>query len=569
MRTLTFFICILLSFAVHAKDNVQFYLEKYGRADPQHEYVQRAETVFKRIVAVADKKHHRYPQLAIVKSPANPWAIALPDGYIVIGSKTLEICYKNVSKQIGDTRIAFILGHELAHLANDDFWHQEVAQFSQQNQALTQVLKNYPQQREKELAADDRGFIYAAIAGYPVDKLLTQDFFQHWQKQATTQIHSQTHPDPTARQQMLQARLRDILQKLPLFHFGVRLSHFERCKDAIYFLREFQKVFPAREVFNNLGFCYLQLARQALGETAYFYWMPLLLDTHSQADDLDLAPQAPLRSIDPSRSADKWLLQAKDFLELAVKTDPYYLPAQLNLAVTLIYLKEIYQARAVIEKARKLQADNLMVQGLRALILYEEGLETDMWSYAIQSLQKLITDNKDVPASLIYNAARLLDIRGRAGSAVLWEKLAQQNATLPPAIRLIVCKKTVCPQVKTMNKPLKQWVLPLKPGAYIRRDKQAQQVLKKCQVLPFDWQLELYGKIYQNRQQNYELLEIAGYAEMLVLKNVSHLMPSSLQDYCATALQTRQIAQGELHFCQDWAAVITNQQVKQVWLVKN
>jgi len=80
MRTLFLISCLLLSFTIQAKDNVQFYLEKYGRADP--------------------------------------WAIALPDGYIIIASQTLDICYKNVSKEIGDTRIAFILGHELAHLAN-------------------------------------------------------------------------------------------------------------------------------------------------------------------------------------------------------------------------------------------------------------------------------------------------------------------------------------------------------------------------------------------------------------------------------------------------------------------
>uniref|UniRef100_UPI0033657273 M48 family metalloprotease n=1 Tax=Candidatus Albibeggiatoa sp. nov. BB20 TaxID=3162723 RepID=UPI0033657273 len=548
--------------------NVQFYLEKHGRANPQNEYVQHTEAVFKRIVAVADKKHHRYPQLAIINSPTDPWAIALPDGYIVIASKTLDICYKNVSKEIGDTRIAFILGHELAHLANDDFWHQEVAQFSHQNQALSKALQHRPQQKEKELAADDRGFIYAAIAGYPVDKLLSQDFFQHWQQQTTSHIHSQTHPNPQARQQMLQARLEHILQKLPLFHFGVRLSHFERCEDAVYFLREFQKVFPAREVLNNLGFCYLQLARQELGQAAYFYWMPLLLDTHSHADNLDLAPASPRRSIEPVHSADKWLLQAKDFLELAIKTDPYYVPAQLNLAVTLVYLKEIYQARAIIEKARKLEPDNLMIQGLRALILYEEGLETDMWSQAIQLLQKLIAQ-KEAPMSLVYNTARLLDIRGRAGSAVSWQRLAQQVETLPPAIQLIVCKKTECPNQDKTSSISKKWTLPLQLGTYIRRDKQAQQVLKNSQFLPFDWQLALYGKIYQNPQQGYEFLEMAGYLEMVVLNHVSEISPIMLQEYCATPLQQRQIAQGELHFCQDWAALVINQQLKQVWLVKN
>jgi hypothetical protein len=42
------------------------------------------------------------------------------------------------------------------------------------------------------------------------------------------------------------------------------------------FFREFQKVFPGREVLNNLGYCYLQLARQEMeAERAYFYCLQL------------------------------------------------------------------------------------------------------------------------------------------------------------------------------------------------------------------------------------------------------------------------------------------------------
>jgi hypothetical protein len=40
-------------------------------------------------------------------------------------------------------------------------------------------------------------------------------------------------------------------------------------------------------VLDNLGYCYVQLARQEMEvERAYFYWLPLLLDGETRAQAL-------------------------------------------------------------------------------------------------------------------------------------------------------------------------------------------------------------------------------------------------------------------------------------------
>jgi len=49
--------------------------------------------------------------------------LALKDGTILLSQKGMEICYQAEDKNIGDARVAFVLGHEMAHLGNDDFWH--------------------------------------------------------------------------------------------------------------------------------------------------------------------------------------------------------------------------------------------------------------------------------------------------------------------------------------------------------------------------------------------------------------------------------------------------------------
>ena len=99
------------------------YSETDGRNDPR---VQEVFTVFEKVKNVADIVVSRIPRLFIIDTAAEPYAIALPDGAIIINRKTLDICYSDVDEQKAFQRLAYILGHELAHLSNNDFLHREV-----------------------------------------------------------------------------------------------------------------------------------------------------------------------------------------------------------------------------------------------------------------------------------------------------------------------------------------------------------------------------------------------------------------------------------------------------------
>jgi len=50
---------------------------------------------------------------------------ALRDGNIVLWRSAIDASYSR-SKDEFEARLAFILGHELGHLANDDYWHLEL-----------------------------------------------------------------------------------------------------------------------------------------------------------------------------------------------------------------------------------------------------------------------------------------------------------------------------------------------------------------------------------------------------------------------------------------------------------
>jgi Zn-dependent protease with chaperone function len=142
------------------KDEVAFYIDTYGEVLPaQDPKVARAHRVFERVRAVADKNSKRLSQLVVVNSRADPWAIALPDGHIVLSKQAVAICHQEASLEEAEARLAFVLGHELAHLAHDDFWHHEVHGFLAAHTGTRQLadfLRSHRPIKERELAADDK-----------------------------------------------------------------------------------------------------------------------------------------------------------------------------------------------------------------------------------------------------------------------------------------------------------------------------------------------------------------------------------------------------------------------------
>ena len=129
--TLATLLCFLTSQNVPAanmspRDSTKWLQDNYLELDAKESpLVARAHQVFNRVKAAADKTSGKLPELLILNRSPGLYAAALPDGGIVLARKALEICYANSSVKTGDARLAFILGHELAHLANNDFRHLE------------------------------------------------------------------------------------------------------------------------------------------------------------------------------------------------------------------------------------------------------------------------------------------------------------------------------------------------------------------------------------------------------------------------------------------------------------
>jgi len=560
--------CHSISFAA-VDEQAGFYIERFGRADSKDPLVARAYKVFQRVKAVADKKQHRWAKLIIINQTRQLFAVALPDGNIVLSKHAIDRSYKNVKKQQGDARLAFIFGHELAHLANDDFWHKEFFQ-AVKAKDIRQILKRYDKNsaKTKEIAADDRGFVYAAMAGYDVQFLARSDnFLDAWQGQAPKQV---IHPQAKERKQLLISRFTTLLDKLSLFKIGVQLSHFDRCDDAIYFLTDFQKYFPSREVLNNLGYCHLQTAKNLLHDPKALYWTPSLLDTESLLAKFSRGSTRGIEESYTSSSA-QHLERARELLIAATQADKYYTPAFVNLAITNLYLNEVYDARAAIEKAyhltKKAKQDTQNIEALRAIILYKEGEGgTDTWVQAMDTLRTLAQQPNASPM-VIYNTALLLKLRKRSGDDVLWQRLSQQVADLPIEIQSIVCEKYECTYPNQLEKT-KAWQRVIPMGTYIKGKAELQSKLKKWQKTYYDLGTELYGDIYHTPAQNTSLLTLVGYTELLSFKPKTPVKVDQLDNYCGSYLQQQTTATGRVISCDDWAALIYQGEntVAEVWI---
>jgi hypothetical protein len=58
--------------------------------------------------------------------------------------------------------------------------------------------------------------------------------------------------------------------------------------------------------------------------------------------------------------------------------------------------------------------------------------------------------------------------------------------------------------------------------------------------------------------------------KMVVLKELAHLTPKNLPNYCGYPLHQRSVFNGTLWSCRDnWAAWVADEKVKEVWVMKN
>lgn len=406
-RIIPIFTMALLSSApLHAaadKGRADYWLKSYKEireGDLSH----RTTEVFKKVLSAADRRKGVEPRVHVIDYDGLPWAQSLDDGSIILTKRAVEFCIKGRDRETGDARLAFVLGHELAHQLNADFWPYRFESSTKNNPEFSSVRKFSRSPvaiKGMELEADQYGIIYAALAGYRTDVIVSKDvnFFEEWFKTTERQFPTLKQERDSLNQRVfaVSSRLKEVSSRIEFFHAGAIAYNIGWYKEAIALFNEFLKYYPAREVYHNIGTAHLKLALKNYRETRGMDSMPFYLsiedDPSTRADAIEVAREDDKR---PSRGFRENIEKAIDYLKKASESDPYYVTSKINLGAAYILDERYYNALAELEEAAKFSSSDMKVLNNMAIahFLIGEGLKDDVFrKKAYREFERAVKDD--------------------------------------------------------------------------------------------------------------------------------------------------------------------------------
>jgi len=374
------------------KERVEYWRKNYTELNPAGDkQVAKAQAIFDRVLNAAGSRHGVHPRLLVIaEDPLNiTLPVSIPDGWIIVSKSVLDLCYKNPRN--GDDKLAFVLGHEISHLLDDDFWHinffnaiDDSKTKGIANENVLDEIKGIIGQADKvvakELRADEQGVLFSSMAGFDasavVDEERSGNFFKQWQRLLSVNrvsqpaLASNTHPTVEQRVAGVRARLQQVSDQAELFRLGLlyyQSGNFQRAIDAF---SEFLRYYPGREVHHNLAVSHHQLALSYLNVS---------VDDHSNLpfkmtltlDPITRAGGNVLRGPQENRKLFKeHMATAIEYYEAAIKQDPGYVLAYKNLASAYVVNDEPFKAIALLKDALKQTPDDAVLLNVMGVAFY-------------------------------------------------------------------------------------------------------------------------------------------------------------------------------------------------------
>jgi len=450
---LPLFIVLLTSFSVLSsqEDYGSWWINNYGvLTKNDHPLVSKAIDIFYKILKAGDKKSNRYPKLVVLRVEDKPWSLCVKDGTVLLTQRAMELCLNNKDKKKGEACLAFVLAHEIAHLANDDFWHLDaykvVKKFGNgtkidkaiidmiiRTSDIKDSLEAAKYLQMKELKADSCAILYVAMAGFDTNaivKLNGENFLHEWAQIIPGKVNTiNIHPAPNKRTNIMIKSLQKVKNNIDFFYWGIRLYQLGRDMDALEFMEGFREQFPSREVYNNLGLIHYQLAIKAMAKCdthrAYKYKLPEIVDTESRASNIfrrtrDRAESNECIEMEIFREHIEYAI--RDFKSANDKDDEYF-PSRLNLSSAYILGEYYSDALSIVNQCLERKKENILALNNKAIAMFELGpiIHVDMFEQSVKILKHAKNINESFPDT-IYNLGRVLNQRKRGSAEREWNK---------------------------------------------------------------------------------------------------------------------------------------------------
>jgi len=377
------------------------------------------------------------------------------DNTVTLTQQAVELCYRLPTPADGDACIAFVLGHELAHLSlHGPYLEADLFPPGATVSGLAPRVR-----RHLEHSADRWGFLYATMAGYPVEALLDldgqgRDIFGYFQRILGGDLSGGHYPEPDQRAATIRAVFEALHSKSSLFRFGTVAAFFGDCETAVQLLVTLQEEFDTPEVRANRAYCELRDIVEAV--TASGMEPALCLRPM-------VGMQSPLirttgRRGNPPTSVAQLREQLRpvhrSFHEIT-EDNPHHLSAWVNQAIASFLAgyharaeHEIIQARNVLSDGRAVFPYLETTVGEVDLTLLAQELDSMVWLIkareheadlprAIEAMSALAAQ-APVPGIASFNLAALLERAGQTErAAALWSALRADPHALPGHCRWI------------------------------------------------------------------------------------------------------------------------------------
>jgi len=304
--------------------------------------------VFDNIIQSIGNNNPRPPSLLISETSNNPAVYYPITKKILIEQKVLEICHGFGKDSLN--ALSYILAHELAHHYNNHDFLAKYATLDFSNE-VDQEIESSQQRIDDESEADIYAGFFSHIAGYDALSVAEQ-FLDQIYAEYNLPHTLPNYPTLIERKTIIQKNKEDFEILRTIFdnaNILMALGEYVYAQDFFEYI--LNKGFTSREIYNNLGLCYIYEALDLGVEAASFEALiPFQIDLSSRIRVSELG-----RGLSVKEKALNKLNRAIQYFEIALEQDKEY-----DLSKQNIYFAQIAMSYLTDDVSFQFDSDQIL-----------------------------------------------------------------------------------------------------------------------------------------------------------------------------------------------------------------